>query len=116
MRSLHLAALALLTIAALMAGCEGKAFWLLMRPPIQSGGQVNIDAPIKSWTPVHHVFGSLSECEKMKHADTSFDWNKQNMQIFEKMFKNLSQAQLDATKTMLSHMTCISSDDPRLRE
>src|SRR5260370_42243508 len=98
-----------------MAGCEGKAFWLLMMHPVQPGGQINVNAPIKSWTPMYHPFGSLSECEQMKQAVTSFDSNKQNMQKFQKMFKSFSGAQLDAAANMVSQATCVSSDDPRLK-
>ena len=113
MRFRHATSLALLTIAGSMAGCGGKPFWLLMTPPVKADGQVNIDAPIKSWTTMSHVFGSLSECEQMKKMITSPD-SRETTQRLQKMFKNFSQAQADAATNMMSHLACFSSDDPRL--
>ena len=113
MKPRHAATLALLVLAASMAGCGPKAFWLLMIPPIH-GGQVDINAPIKSWTSMYHPFRSLSECEQMKQAVTAFSSNKQDMEKMQKMFKNFGEAQLEITKTLESHATCIASDDPRL--
>jgi hypothetical protein len=54
------------------------------------------------------------ECEQMNQAVTSVDSDKQNMEKFQKMFKSFSESQLDATKIMVSHAMCVSSDDPRL--
>ena len=64
---------------------------------------------------MHHPFGSLSECEQMKQAVTAFDSNKQYMEKMQKMFNGFGESQLEMTRTLVSHATCVSSDDPRLR-
>ncbi len=63
---------------------------------------------------MYHPFRSVSECEQMKQAVTAFDANKHNLEKFQKMFKNLSQSQLDTTEALVAHATCVSSDDFRL--
>ena len=113
MKRCHAAALALLVLAVSMAGCSPKAFWLLMVPPIH-GGQVDINAPLKSWTPMYHLFRSLSDCEQMRQAVTAFGANKEYMEKMQKMFKSFGESQLETTKILESHATCVSSADFRL--
>ena len=101
MKSRHAAALAL-------------TFWLLMIPPVQQGGRGDFNAPIKSWRPVQ-LFGSLPECDQTRQATIAFGANKQDKQVFEKMFKAASGSQFfDAARTLASHAKCVSSDDPGL--
>src|SRR5579862_8043313 len=110
----HAAAFALLVLAASMVGCKsGSTFWLLMMPPAQANGQIAMDAPMITWTP-SQLFHSSSECEQVRQAMAAVT-AKQAQQSFGKMFKNLSEAQLDTAMGAMSHSVCISSDDPRLK-
>jgi len=113
MKLRHAAALALVLLAVSMAGCSPKAFWLLMVPPIH-GGQVDISAPLKSWTTMYHPFRSLSECEQMRQSIIAFSANKQDMEKMQKMLKNFGAGVWETTKTLESHATCVASDDSRL--
>jgi hypothetical protein len=110
MKPRHAAALALVVLAASMAGCKsGSTFWLLMTPPAQANGQ---DEPMITWSP-SQLFRSSAECEQVRKAMSAVT-AKQAQQSFGKIFKNLSDAQLDATVGAMSHSVCISSADPRL--
>ncbi len=114
MKPRHAAALALVMFAVSVTGCGRSGFWLLMVPPLHDG-QVDANAPIKSWTTMSHPFRSLSECEHTKQGAAAFYANKQDMDKIQNMFKSFSKSQLEIGKTLLSHMTCVSSEDFRLK-
>ena len=64
MKPRHAAALALLVLAASMAGCRGSnKGWYLLQPPLGDDGYANIDAPLAKW---HFLgaFDSAAECER----------------------------------------------------
>ncbi|HUA33126.1 MAG TPA: hypothetical protein VMA09_05935 [Candidatus Binataceae bacterium] len=112
MNARHAAALALLLLVASMVGCERrKPFWLMMMPPVQEG-QLELNAPMMSWSP-NGLFGSFSECEQARKAAAAFSV-KQAQQMFGKMFKNFSEAQIKGAMGVMSNAVCIASDDPRL--
>jgi hypothetical protein len=87
MKSRHAAALALVG-------------WYLMAPPLYKG-EVEEKAPLKKWT-VLQSFGTVAECSQ---------W----------LSVMLDKADLDpATRTVVQHRllaaSCVSTDDPRLKE
>lgn len=106
-------AVALLAIVTSIASCQHHAsFWLLMMPPVGKNGSPNLNAPLKEWTSVGHLYSSDSDCERMRKASTDFAANEK--QFFTNTFKDFGDKRFAQVKALASLSVCISSDDSRL--
>ena len=97
------------------AAALALTFWLLVSPPIHEE-KVDLSAPVKHWRLTGHVFDSLDDCQAYK-AQIIAGSSLVGTGTFDKLFKAPLPEKLTTTvKQALSSSTCVSSDDPRLKE
>src|SRR5579872_3206373 len=111
----HVVALALAFAVAGVAGCERhKPFWLLMDPPIKETGHPDPNCPLRDWTPMLHLFFSISDCEKTRQelqvSLTRKDFQDMTSKVFKKPFTDNQNRDM---QTLASRSVCVASDDPR---